>query len=317
MKSNLVFALALAAAVAGCSKSDGDKSADVPEKTEAKAGVTIDAETQERIGLKLEAPAAAEWQPEIRAVGRVVDPLVFTAAAADYETARAAATASQGELDRTQKLAGQDNASPRVLETAQAAAAHDAMALKSARARFTGDWGVRLAARTNLAEFGASLQTDDLALVKLTLPVGTFPRPLPKTATVFIFGNETNAVAADFGDDLGVDPATQAQTLLFLVNQKLPPSISVTAQLKISGEPETGVTIPAGAILRHEGSGWVYVQTDTNQFVRVEIPLDRQTENGWFVSENLSTTNRIVVSGAQTVLSAELSSGGFNTGQRD
>jgi hypothetical protein len=51
--------------------------------------------------------------------------------------------------------------------------------------------------------------------------------------------------------------------------------------------------------------------------VRVEIPLDRLTDSGWFVSEYLSATNRIVVTGAQTVLSAELSGGGFNTGERD
>jgi hypothetical protein len=51
--------------------------------------------------------------------------------------------------------------------------------------------------------------------------------------------------------------------------------------------------------------------------LRKEISLDRLTDNGWFVSENLSATNRVVVTGAQTVLSAELSGGGFNTGQRD
>jgi len=75
--------------------------------------------------------------------------------------------------------------------------------------------------------------------------------------------------------------------------------------------------VPASAILRHEGAGWVYVQTDTNQFVRAAIPLDRLMAGGWFVSESLSATNRIIVSGAQSVLSAELSGGGFSTGQRD
>ena len=84
-----------------------------------------------------------------------------------------------------------------------------------------------------------------------------------------------------------------------------------------AGEPVSGVTVPVGAVLRHQGAGWVYVQTAANQFRRVKIPLDRLTDTGWFVSENLSVTNRIVVGGAQTVLSAELSAGGFSTGQRD
>lgn len=308
--------LVSSAALLGC-KPAGDTAA--PDKTDApaKAGVTIDAETQKRIGLKIEPLTTAQWRPQLEAIGRVADPLAFTAAAADFEAARAAAAVSQAELERTKKLAAQDNASPRVLEAAVAAAARDSLALKSAQAKFTGDWGVQLAAQTNLADFAGKLQTDDLALIKLSLPTGTFPKPLPSAATIFLFNTETNPVTADFADDLGIDPATQVETLLFSVNQKMPPSIAVTGQLKISGEPLSGVVVPTGAVLRHEGRGWVYVQTETNQFVRVEVPLDRLTENGWFVPENLSATNRIISTGAQTVLSAELSGGGFNTGQRD
>jgi hypothetical protein len=70
-------------------------------------------------------------------------------------------------------------------------------------------------------------------------------------------------------------------------------------------------------VLRYEGKGWIYVQTGTNQFARTEIPLDRLMENGWFVAGGLTATNRIVVVGAETVLSAELSGGGFSTGDRD
>ncbi len=75
--------------------------------------------------------------------------------------------------------------------------------------------------------------------------------------------------------------------------------------------------VPASAVLRHEGKAWVYVQTQTNQFLRTEITLDRLTDDGWFVAEQLSATNRIIVAGAQLVLSSELSGGGFNMGERD
>jgi hypothetical protein len=311
------FCLAAIFIFAGCSKSAADKPADAPEKAEAKPGVTIDAETQARTGLKLETPAATRWLPVIHAVGRVVDPLTFTAAAADCESARAATFASQSEFERTQKLAAQGNASPRVLAASQTAASKDALALKSAQARFAADWGVHLAACTNLPAFAETLQAGESSLIKLTLPVGTFPNPPPSAATIFFFGSETNSVPAVLVDDLPVDSATQAKTLLFSASQKLAANVSVTADLQVAGEPVSGVVVPASAILRHEGKGWVYVQAGTDQFMRVEIPFDRQTANGWFVSENLSGTNRIVVAGAQTVLSAELSGGGFNTGTRD
>ena len=324
MKPSNIFIVALtafsAAVLAGCSKTDSDDSAaKAPDKAEAKSGpgVTLDTETQERIGLKIETPEPAQWQPGIHATGRVADPLAFVAAATDYETARAAASASQAELDRTQKLASQENASPRALEGAQATASRDALALKAARAKFTADWGAQLADQTNLTAFAQRLQSEDMSFVKLLLPVGTFPDPLPQTATIYIFGTETNAVVGEFADNLFIDPGAQAQTLLFRVKQKLSPNVSVEAQLNLPGEPVNGVIVPAGAVLRYEGRGWVYVQTETNQFVRAEVPLDRLTKDGWFVSENLSATNRIVVTGAQTVLSTELSSGGFSTGQRD
>ena len=97
---------------------------------------------------------------------------------------------------------------------------------------------------------------------------------------------------------------------------QLTPGESVTAFIKSSDAPIRGVTIPARAILRHEGKGWVYLQTGTNVFTRHEIPLERATDGGFFSAE-LSATNRVVVTGAQTVLSAELSGGGFNAGQRD
>jgi len=305
--------------LASCSKPAGDKPADAPEKTEApaKAGVTIDAATQARIGLKTESPVATAWQPQLRAAGRVVDPLVFSAAAADYDAVRAAVVATGSELERTQKLVEQNNSSARALETAQAAATRDLLAFKSAQAKFASDWGGQLAARTNLATFVETLQTGESALVKLSLPVGEFPNPLPTSASLCLFNDETSFMQADFADNLGIDPATQVQMLLFSVNKKLPPGAAVAGFLKTSGEPVGGVAVPFSAVVRHEGKGWIYVQTETNQFVRTEIPLDRLMNDGWFVSENLSATNHIVVTGAQTVLSAELSGGEFNTGTRD
>ncbi len=269
----------------------------------------MDAETQARIGLKMETPAAMEWQPEIHATGRVVDPLAFTAAAADYETARAAAISSQSELSRTQKLAEQNNASARVLEAATAAAARDALALKSAQAKFTADWGRQLAAQTNLTTFAEKLQTGDVTFVKLSLPAGMFPEVLPATATVSAFGNETNFVPADLADNLAIDAPTQMQSLLFSSRQKLSPGVAVTARLKMAGAPLSGVLIPASAVVQHDGKAWAYVQTQTNQFTRVEVPQDRGVAEGWFVQENFSATSRVVAGGAQTLLSAEFSTG--------
>jgi hypothetical protein len=278
--------------------------------------LTLDETTQKRINLVVANPSLSEWQPEITAFGRVADPLVFTAAAADYETARAAAAASQNDLERTKSLAAQENASSRTLEAAQATAARDSFALQSQRAKFTAEWGSKLAAQTNLAEYAEHLQAGDISLVKVTLPSGTFLNQLPGPAKIFIFNYENNFVVAGVADSLSVDPTTQMQMLLFSVKQKLPPNVAVAARVKLVEKPAVGVTIPSAAILRYDNKGWVFVQTGAKDYSRRQIPLDNAVAGGFFSAE-LSPTNRIVVTGAQTLLSAELSGGSFNLGQKD
>lgn len=312
----------LAAAVKAEPSDKGDKpvAGDKTEsKTEvaAKPGITVEAATQEHLGLKVETPVAASWQPGLRATGRVANPLTFLAAVTEYQAASAEVDVAQVELARTEKLAAQENASPRVLEAARAAVTRNALALQAARTKWAADWGTDLAARTNLVSLAEALQRGEFSLVKLSPPVGVFPSPAPSTATVIAFNNETNEMMADYAGTLNIDPATQVQTLLYLVKQKLPAGLAVTARLPLPGESVAGLQVPAAAVLRYEGLAWVYVQTDTNQFVRAEIPLDRPLGTGWFVAGPLSATNRLVVTGAQSLLSAELSSGGFTTGERD
>jgi hypothetical protein len=278
--------------------------------------LTLDEPTQNRLKLIVACPASSEWQPEITSFGRVADPLAFTAAAADYETARAASAASQNELERTKKLAAQENASSRTLEAAQATAARDWFALQSQRAKFTADWGAKLAARTNLTEYAEHLQEGDIALAKVTLPSGTFLNHLPGSAKIFTFNNESNSVVADVADSLSVDPATQTQMLLLLVRQKLSPNVAIEARLKLAEKPVVGVIIPSESILRYNNKGWVFVQTGATEFSRREISLDHAVAGGFFSAE-FSPTNRIVGGGAQSLLSAELSGGNFNYGQKD
>jgi hypothetical protein len=304
----------IAAGLAGCSKP-----AATTDKTDAppKPGVTIDAETQTRIGLKIESPTAAQWQPEVKGYGTVIDAATLAAAVMSLETARAAADVSGKELERTKTLG--DNVSARTLETAKGDAQRDAVALQSATVKFKQDWGSTLAADGELAKIQAAMADGSAALVRVDLPAGENLSSPPTSARIIALTDESKAVTGEFsGATDGVNPQTQTRSYFFLVkNQPLPAGAAVTGYLRIAGDPVSGVIVPVGAILRHEGKGWAYEQTDTNQFLRVEVPLDKLTDGGWFVSEDLSATNRIITEGAQTVLSAELSGGGFNTGQRD
>ena len=281
--------------------------------------IVLDAETQQRLGLKMEAPASTRWQPEVKGFGRVMDPATLSAAVADLESARSAAEATGKEYDRMKTLAAQNNVSIRALESVGATATHDELAFRSALRKFALDWGQALADGNDRERILSEVVSGQTALVRVDLPPGeTLPSP-PATARIVALTDETKPVDGALCSALvGVNPQTQSQVFFFLVKDPLlTPGAAVTGFLKVSGEPVDGVVVPADAVLRYEGKGWVYVQTGTNDFARSEIPLDRPADNGWFVSGGLTATNRIVVSGAQTVLSAELSGGNFNSGSRD
>ena len=307
--------------LAGCSKSAPEVAAAAPEKAEAQseAGLKLDADTQERIGLKVELPVATQLQPETKGYGQVIDPATLTAAVADLESARAAAEVSSKELERQKTLAAQQNASARMLEAAKAASTHDGLAFESALAKFKLDWGSALAEGSDREKVLAEVVNGTAGLVRIDLPAGEILPAPPASARIIALTDESKAVSGVFaGATDGVNPQTQRRSYFFLAKGgPLTPGAAVTGYLKVSGDAISGVVVPASAILRHEGAGWIYVQSATNQFVRTGIKLDRLVENGWFISENLSATNPVVVTGAQAVLSAELSGGGSNAGARD
>jgi len=232
-------------------------------------------------------------------------------------SARLTAGDSAKEYARQELLAEQNNASARAVETARTTARQDELAQATGLAKFRAQWGAVLASRIN--EILPLVASNQAALVRLDLPAGDNPAWPPLAAQILTVADETNPVSAHYLDTLpGVDPLSQGQSYLFLVSDRaLPPNAAVTGFLEVPGDPIKGVIVPAAAILRYEGRGWVYVQTGPNQFLREPIPLDYPVADGWFVPESQPMTNGVVVTGAQTVLSAELSGGAFNTGERD
>ena len=269
--------------------------------------MTLDAETQERLGLKIESPTAAQWQPEAKGYGMVISPSMLVAASADTGVSRAASVASDQEYERQKTLAAQGNSSARALETAKAASTRDQAVFEAAISKFIADWGEELSLGGG-EKILSQVVLGKASLVRIDLPPGERLASPPTSARIVSLADDGQPVSGSLcGATQGVNPQTQCRSYFFLVKPPLlTPGSAVTGFLKVPGEPISGVTVPADAVVRHDGKGWVYVQTATNQFARTEIPLDRLTGSGWFVSGDLSATNRIVTSGGQTVLSTEL-----------
>src|SRR5204863_449442 len=109
-----------------------------------------------------------------------------------------------------------------------------------------------------------------------------------------------------------LDPAPIAALITDLVSAHLTTRVSQQELERLNG-----VTVPRAGVVRHDGKAWVYVQAGDDSFSRREITLDRPTENGWFIFEGVTGKERLVVGGAQTILSEELSGGSFMSGARD
>lgn len=281
--------------------------------------VTLDREAQERIGIKTAAAEAAQLNPELKGYGHVVDPATLAAEVGDVATARAANDASQAELTRLKTLSAQNNASERALQAAEATAAHDATALDVARLKLLANWGKAVSERQDLGDLVGSLGKLETALVRIDLPPGETLKDAPGSARIVTLDDST--AAADFlGQIPSVDPQTQSQSFLFLVRSnaaKFAPGAAVTGFLRTAGEPLTGVVVPRSAVVRYEGVAWVYAESNGTNFTRRLIALDQPMENGWFVTNGVAAGDNLVVTGAQTVFSTELSASGFNAGERD
>ena len=315
----IIVSLSLALLLfAGCAKKDEDENKKPEAETAPpKNTVSLTEEQQKQMDLKTEPVAPAQLSPEVKAYGRVVDPSALAAATGELATDQAANDASQAELQRLKILAAQNNASERALQAAEAAAARDQAQYDAARLKVLASWGEAIADRKDLPAFVQSLGKMENALVRADLPAGEILKSSPTGARLEVLSGET-VPAAFFGAAPMVDPQTQGQGFLFLVesnSSSLAPGAAVTAYIQIQGEALSGFSIPRSAVIRHDGGTWAYFQSDTTNFVRRAISLEYPMENGWFVSKGVASDDKIVVTGAGSVFSEELSGGGFKTGR--
>ncbi len=266
-------------------------------------------EAQGNAGIKVAHPSASELAAELQGYGRVLDPTPLAALLNELASAEAAHAASSNELVRLNTLSGQGNASVRALQTAEAAAQRDRLAIQSARDRLALSWSVAVAGQADLPSFIRSLTSLGAALARIDLPGGEAATGLPVSARLIRLSGET-VEAAVLGPASNIDPQIQGRGFILLVKPntaRLLPGEGLTGYLKIPGRPVGGVIIPREAVVRTESSGWVYSLNDGGEsFTRVGIALDRPTESGWFVTNGVTATNYVVVEGAQTLLSEEL-----------
>lgn len=283
----------------------------ITREANGKVVINIDDETQGNIGLKVAHPEAVQLGPESKGNGRVLDPAPLVALLTELASAQAAYTVSSNEFIRLKTLAEQGNASARALQTAEAAALRDQLAVQSAKDRLALAWGKVLENRSDVPAYIQSLTSLSEVLVRIDLPAGETLKSAPVGARIITLSG--SSVEAGFiSPAANVDPQTQGEGFIFLVKPnaaRLLPGAAVTGYIKASGELVAGVIIPREAVIRTENAGWIYVlQGNAEDFTRTKIPLERATEAGWFITNGVTAEQYVLVTGAQMLLSEELKS---------
>ena len=285
----------------------------VERRTNGQGFVKLNHARQVSAGIVSANPQPMQLAAEVEAYGRVLDPTPLATLLLEIESAEAALDASAKEYERAKGLfADNQNASARALESAKAAMKRDRALLEAPRARLLTGWGKPLAEREDLPAMVKALTALESALVRLDLPAGEPLSSPPIRARLVPLSDDKRSAQADFlGPAPGTDGQTQGTSLLFLLRKnalEITPGAAVTGFIKVRGDPLQGVAVPGSAVVRHERRAWVYVKTGKARFTRRPIVLNHASGDGWFVSEGVGPSDRIVVSGAQVLLSEELQS---------
>jgi hypothetical protein len=153
----------------------------------------------------------------------------------------------------------------------------------------------------------------DRLLVRIDLPVGEHLPPSPAAAIIIPAGFEDQPPlpAQRIAVTAGSDPHVLGTAFLYRLSQTRPglrPGNAVTAHFTLPGKAGEGVLIPRSAIVQQEGRSWVYVQTKDDRFTRKPVSLDMPTPTGFLAAHGFTAGDRLVVTGAQTLLSEEFKS---------
>ncbi len=297
-----------------------------PSRVSSEEGQTVlsfDTATQKANGIVTSVLTGTKQRTEDQATGVVVQlqPLLdlkasYNTPATDLIRSRANARASSAEYERLRLLNREDkNASDKAVEAARAAAESDAALVQNAQQAITVlkgttvlRWGAAVAGWIE----GNSPQLDALLMQRAFLlqVTGTTSSrfPAPKQATVQY--PDGSHATADFVSVLPqLDPRLQIPSLLYRVapHLGLVPGVNVSVFLP-SGQEQAGVVVPSSAVVWSQGTAWGYVEESAGKFKRIPLQTDRPEAHGWFVTEGFAPGSRVVVSGAQTLLSEEFRS---------
>lgn len=272
---------------------------------QALAAVELDAATQKRLGVATAPLTAARYAGTIHGFARVLDPVPLATLDSDLLAAQAAARASAAEAARTKALAAADaTISVKTAQAAQAQASADAAKLALLRRRVGLEWGSAFMADGPRARLLAELATGRAALVRIDAPAGAASA---RSVQLELSGGERPVVTL-LGSARTADTRLQSSGLVGVVRGPAAMRLAagLTAPAVLSGPVGTsGVLAPRSAVMRAQGTTFIYVRQDPTHFERRVLTGVVPQADGLFAAGGARPGEAVVVYGAAAIFAAE------------
>jgi len=274
------------------------------------AGVSVSAAAQSHLGVATARLARAHHAAEIDAFAKVLDPAPLAQLDSDLRTALAAAEASKAQADRSRALAKAGGAmAAKDVEAAVAQARSDALKVQLLRRQLGLTWGPGIA-RLNAAErerLVEGLSRGSIALAHVDTHNNEGQDGARQVRVDIGAGSVTGRV---IGPARAAEPRLQSSGLIVEITgpSALLLSVGLTQSAHIATtSTQAGVVIPRGAVIRFEGSQWVYVQTGPTHFERRLLQDPVVASDGLFVAQGFTGGEAVVSRGAMGLFAAERS----------
>ena len=196
------------------------------------------------------------------------------------------------------------------IETQQSLAAIADLQITTVRNESLLTWGNKLTdliLKPDKINDFAPYISGEAVLILIRLPQNSFFSQDSKMILISSSGNRDEAVPARFiSKSPTTDPVLQGENYFFSAKtQTIKPGMRITGWVPQQIEKQSGVLIPATAIVWHLGQAYVYVNSEKDTFSRIRLSDYTKTDQGYFVKDSLEPGDQLVSMGAQILLSEE------------
>ncbi|KKW93306.1 efflux RND transporter periplasmic adaptor subunit [Sphingobium chungbukense] len=269
--------------------------------------VMLDRAGAARAGIRLVTLAPSRAPAIRRGFARALDISALAAIEAEIVSARAALAASQADYARQHALASDEqSASVHAVEIARAQALADQARLTAAIRRIELEYGPALARGSPQAldQTVRSLADGETSLIRVDFTDGT-----PPDGTVVQVGEGPGAAHVRLiGAAANADLHLQSAGALAIVRGPLARELGTGRVLPVSmagSAGESGTLVPRDALLRYQGSLWVYRLEPGGGYRRVELTGARPQAGGWFAPSGVRPGDRVAIGGPAVLLFME------------